>query len=135
MMRLRRLLAWLRAGPLPLGTRKRNRTIKSETITPDGERITPDGERVVLFEDTWSEHILAHTGHPELALHLEAVLAAISAPDLREPDERAHRERFFKANVGPSEWLMVVVDFEREPARIITALGYGHGRAPRGWTT
>jgi hypothetical protein len=66
---------------------------------------------------------------------LEAVLAAISAPDLRERDEQAHRGRFFKANVGPSEWLMVVADFEREPARIITALGYGHGRAPRGWTT
>jgi len=27
----------------------------------------------------------------------------------------------------------VVVSFEQEPARIVTALGYGHGRAPAGW--
>jgi hypothetical protein len=35
---------------------------------------------------------------------------------------------------GPSSWLMVVVDYEREPARIVTALGYRHGRDPGGWT-
>jgi hypothetical protein len=28
---------------------------------------------------------------------------------------------------------MVVVDFEQQPARVVTALGYGHGRAPTGW--
>jgi hypothetical protein len=97
------------------------------------ETATPDGVRVVLFEDTWSQHILARGGHPELAPHLDAILASVAAPDHRESDDRARRERFFKENVGPSRWLMVIVDFEQEPARIVTALGYGHGRSPRGW--
>jgi hypothetical protein len=70
---------------------------------------------------------------PELEPHVDAVLATIASPDHREPDTRRHRERFFKENVGPSRWLMVVVDFEQEPARIVTALGYGHGRSPQGW--
>lgn len=97
------------------------------------ETTTSDGVRVVLFEDTWSGHIVASGGHPELANHLDAVLAAVASPDQREPDEQAHRERFFKDNAGPSRWLMVVLDFGAEPARIVTALGYGHGRSPRGW--
>jgi len=99
-----------------------------------GEATTPDGIRVVIFVDTWRDHILdPHAGHAELAPHLDAVLAAIAAPDHREPDERPHRERFFKRDAGPSRWLMVVVDFEQEPARVVTALGYGHGRSPAGW--
>jgi hypothetical protein len=90
--------------------------------------------RVVLFEDTWLRHVLdPHSGHAELEPHLEAVLEAIASPDHREPDAWPHRERFFKKDVGPSQWLMVVVDFEQEPARIVTALGYGHGRSPAGW--
>lgn len=97
------------------------------------ETRTPDGTRVVLFADTWSEHILAPTGHTELISHLDAVLSVVSSPDAREPDPQPRRERFFKENVGPSRWLMVVVSFEQEPARIVTALGYGHGRSPRGW--
>lgn len=98
------------------------------------EATMPDGVRVVLYEDTWREHILdPREGHAELAAHLDAVLATISVPDHREPDPREARERFYKQDVGPSRWLMVVVSFEQEPARIITALGYGHGRSPIGW--
>jgi hypothetical protein len=33
----------------------------------------------------------------------------------REPSPRPARERFFKQGVGPSKWLMVVVDSEKEP--------------------
>jgi hypothetical protein len=29
---------------------------------------------------------------------------------------------------------MVVVDSAEEPARVVTAFGYGHGRSPNGWT-
>lgn len=98
------------------------------------EASTPDGVRVVLYEDTWHEHVLdSQTGHPELACHLDAVLGAISAPDHREPDARDGRERFFLRDAGPSRWLLVVVSFEQEPARIVTALGYAHGRSPTGW--
>ena len=98
------------------------------------ETTTPEGVRVVLFTDTWHEHILnPREGHGELGAHLDAVLAAVAGPDHREPDPFERRERFYKRSVGPSRWLMVVVSFEQEPARIVTALGYGHGRAPAGW--
>jgi integrase len=99
-----------------------------------GEATTADGILVVVFANTWRDHILdPDAGHAELAPHLDAVLSAIAAPDHREPDERPHRERFFKRDAGPSRWLMVVVDFEEQPARVVTALGYGHGRSPAGW--
>ena len=98
------------------------------------EATTPDGVRVVVFEDTWHDHILdPEVGHAEMAPYLDAVLAVIATPDHREHDDRGGRERFYKRDVGPSRWLMVVVSFERESARIITALGYGHGRSPAGW--
>jgi hypothetical protein len=98
------------------------------------ESTTPDGVRVVLFEDTWLRHILdPRDGHDELEHHLPDVMDALGSPDHRESDGWPHRERFFKRNVGPSSWLMVVVDSEREPARIVTALGYRHGRSPDGW--
>jgi hypothetical protein len=100
------------------------------------EARTPEGTRVVLFEDTWLRHILLpKEGHPELEPHLAAVLAVLPDPDHREPDPRPSRERFFKQDVGPSKWLMVVVDSAQEPTRIVTALGYGHGESPSGWTT
>ena len=99
------------------------------------ETATPEGLRVVLFEDTWRLHILnPHSGHAELEPHLGALLGAISSPDHREADSWPDRERFFKREAGPSRWLMVVVDSEQEPARIVTALGYRHGRSPDGWT-
>jgi hypothetical protein len=98
------------------------------------EATTPDGIRVVVFEDTWRHHILdPRVGHAEMAPYLDALLAVIATPDHREPDERRGRERFYKQGAGPSRWLMVVVSFEQEPARVITALGYGHGRSPAGW--
>lgn len=100
------------------------------------EARTPEGTRVVLFEDTWFRHILLpREGHPELEPHLAAVLAVLPDPDHREPDPRPSRERFFKQDVGPSKWLMVVVDSAQEPPRIVTAIGYGHGESPSGWTT
>jgi hypothetical protein len=97
------------------------------------ETTTSYGMRVVLFEDTWLLHILTpQNGHPELAPHLPVVLATVTQPDHREPDLRLSRERFFKQHVGPSQWLMVVVDFEGEPPRIVTALGYR--QSPSEWT-
>jgi hypothetical protein len=53
------------------------------------ETTTPDATRVVLFTDTWHEHILdPREGHGELAAHLDAVLATVSTPDHREPGTR-----------------------------------------------
>jgi hypothetical protein len=99
------------------------------------EAVSPDGARVVLFEDTWLRHILnPHQGHAELEPHLKAVLEAIESPDHREQESWPGRERFFKRDVGPSRWLMVVVDSAEEPVRIVTAFGYQHGRSPDRWT-
>lgn len=98
------------------------------------EAVSPDGARVVLFEDTWLRHILnPHSGHAELEPYLTAVLEAIESPDHRERESWPRRERFFKRDVGPSHRLMVVVDSAEEPARIVTAFGYRHGRSPDGW--
>jgi len=96
------------------------------------ETTTPDGARVVLFEDTWTQHILP--AHGELQPHLRDILDTVASPDHRENDPWPDRERFFKQNAGPSLWLMVVVSSETIPARIVTALGYQHGRSPKGWT-
>lgn len=52
-------------------------------------------------------------GHAEMAPHLDAVLTAIAEPDHRESDDHPHRERFYKRDAGPSQWLMVVVGFEK----------------------
>jgi hypothetical protein len=99
------------------------------------ETRTPDGVLVVLFEDTWLLHILnPHVGHAELEPHLKGVLDTIESPDFREAERWPDRERFFKRETGPTGWLMVVVDSAEEPARIVTAFGYGHGRSPDGWT-
>ncbi|MBV9537005.1 MAG: hypothetical protein JO321_16530 [Solirubrobacterales bacterium] len=77
-----------------------------------GEVTIPDGVRVILLGDTWSQHILATKRHPDLAPHLDSVLATVESPDHREPDDRPQRERFYKQDVGPGRWLMVIVDFE-----------------------
>jgi hypothetical protein len=96
------------------------------------QTATPDGVPVVLYADTWYTHILV--AHTEIGPHLDAVLAAVSMPEHREPDRQARREQFYKRHVGPSRWFVAVVSFEQEPARIVTAYGYGHGQAPEGWT-
>jgi hypothetical protein len=96
------------------------------------ETVTPEGVQVVLFEDTWLLHILdPESGHPELHPYLTAVLATITQPDVREPDTRPSRKRFFSRYAGPSQWLVVVVDFEGEPPRIVTALGYRQSPSER----
>jgi hypothetical protein len=100
------------------------------------ETKTPEGVRVVLFEDTWCEHITeSGEGHPEIEPYLEGVVTSVSNPDYREPDVRPSRERFYKHAAGPGSWLFVVVSFEREPARIVTAFAIGDERTPGQETT
>lgn len=95
------------------------------------ETTTPEGTRVVLYEDTWHLHILDR--HDEMKPYLGAVLAAVCIPDRREPDPQHYREQFYRRRQGPSRWLVAVVSFEQEPARIVTA--FGRGQSPSGWTT
>jgi hypothetical protein len=75
----------------------------------------PDGRSVALLARIWEDKITKD--HPELRAHLEQVLATVA-----EPDPRARRRRYYRRRVGPSRWLLVVVSFEQQPGRIITAV-------------
>lgn len=88
----------------------------------------PDGRRVVLTEGAWS-HIRRR--HPEMDSTAAAILACVERPDHREDDPWPGREDFWRRGLGPSRWLFAVVDFEQEPARIVTA--YGRRDDPPGW--
>jgi hypothetical protein len=84
------------------------------------ELRNPDGRSVVLLERIWEDKITRD--HPELRAHLEHVLATVTEPDHAEPDPRVGRRRYYRRRVGPSRWLLVVVSFEQQPGRIITAV-------------
>ena len=89
----------------------------------------PDGRQVVLLSELWTEKVLV--SHPELAGCLDSVIATVAEPSHTEPDPFPKRTRFYKRDVGPSRWLMVVVSFEQEPARIITAVA--NRKDPKQW--
>ena len=91
--------------------------------------VDPDGREVVLLARIWSRKIALD--HPELADHRNAVIETVERPDHIEPDDLPGRTRFYRRNVGPSRWLMVVVSYEQEPARIITALA--NRKDPKQW--
>jgi hypothetical protein len=67
-----------------------------------------------------------------MAAHRDAVFATVTQPQHRRPDSRTSRERYWRRGLGPSRWLLVVVDFSSQPARIVTA--YGNRKDPPGWT-
>jgi len=82
--------------------------------------VDAGGREVVLLARAWTEKITLD--HPEIADHLDEVLETVTRPDHVEPDVLPGRTRFYRRNVGPSRWLLVVVSYEQEPAGIITAL-------------
>jgi hypothetical protein len=88
----------------------------------------PTGRAVVLDAAGW-RHI--RENHPEMADHRAAVLATVRRPDHRRPDPRPGRERYYRRGIGPSRWCLVVVDFTRQPARVVTA--FATRRDPEGW--
>lgn len=93
-----------------------------------GEARDPDGVRVVVQSRLWHEKVLRD--HPELGLHLGDVLRAISEPDHVAPDPIFDgRHRHYVRNAGPSRWLLVVLSYEQEPARLITA--FANRKDPR----
>lgn len=94
-----------------------------------GEVSDPGGSPVVLLARIWEEKIVVD--HPETRDLLDQVLEAISTPDHVEVDPQANRRRYYRRGVGPSKWLMVVVSFEQEPGRIITALALR--KDPKRW--
>lgn len=95
------------------------------------ETRDPDGLRVVVPAALWQEKILRD--HPELAPHLADVLRAIAEPDRVLPDPvYERRRRYHLRGAGPSRWLLVVVSYEQEPARLISA--FGNRKDPRSWS-
>jgi hypothetical protein len=95
------------------------------------ETTDPSGRRVVLTLAVWQGKLLRD--HPELAPHLSDVLRAVGSPDHVAADPVfGDRQRFYLHGAGPSRWLLVVVSYEQEPARIISA--FGNRKDPRSWS-
>lgn len=88
----------------------------------------PDGREVVLDEEGWN-HMLED--HGEMDAHRGAVMATVARLDDVQSDLRPGRERFYRQGFGPTRWLFVGVDFNKSPARIVTA--YGLSVEPPGW--
>ena len=97
-----------------------------------GSSTDPNGVDVILFRRTWSGKILRD--HPEMRPFAAAVLRAVAFPDhtIQDPVFE-QRMRFYLQHAGPSRWLLVVVSYEQEPARIISA--FGSRKDPQQWST
>lgn len=96
-----------------------------------GEARDPAGARVVVPGELWRDKILRD--HPELASHLADVLRAIAEPDeIFNDPVYARRRRHYLRGAGPSRWLLVVLSYEQEPARVISA--FGIRKDPRSWS-
>ena len=80
--------------------------------------LDPSGRRVELDEERW-QHIVQQ--HPRMARYVRSVMAAIRDPDRILPGDEPGEEFFYLEGEGPSRWLKVVVHFEEEEGRIITA--------------
>jgi hypothetical protein len=78
----------------------------------------PLGRPVTLTAGRW-EHIVR--GHPELSDLREAVLETVRHPSrhLREP--RPAEDWYYRAGMGPSRWLKVVVTYSQGRGLIVTA--------------
>jgi len=75
-----------------------------------------------LYPDFQSDRRPLTRNHPEMAAHLDAVLATVHRPDHVAEDARDDRLRYYRRHLGPSRWLLAVVSYEQQPARLITAL-------------
>lgn len=96
-----------------------------------GEARDATGARVVLPARVWNDKLLRD--HPELEAHQADVLRAVSEPDHVAADPvYEDRRRHYLKDAGPSRWLLVVVSYEQEPARIISA--FGNRKDPPSWS-
>jgi hypothetical protein len=88
-----------------------------------------EGREVVLLARIWTGKILRD--HLEMAGHLTAVVQTVRDPQHIEPDAIPGRERLYRQGAGPSRWLLMVVSFEQQPGRVITALA--NRKDPKLW--
>ena len=95
------------------------------------ETTDPDGGRVVLLRRVWEGKVLRD--HAELHAYLDDVLRTVTEPDHVAGDPSSFdRTRYYSRDVGPSRWLLVVVSYEQQPARIISA--FGTRKDPVSWS-
>jgi hypothetical protein len=77
--------------------------------------------RIVVF-DLRSRRHLERRSRYVLLDQIEAIIGAVRRPDHHELDLWPERERFYRQHLDGQRWLRVVVDFDDEPARIVTAI-------------
>jgi hypothetical protein len=95
-----------------------------------GETTDLNGMRVVLLRRVWQEKVVVD--HPEMASFVDDVLETVSDPDHIEPDPIFRdRIRYYARDLGPSEWLLVVVSYEQAQARIVSA--FANRKDPPRW--
>lgn len=78
----------------------------------------PQGRQVDLTDTQWA-HILQ--GRGAAAPSQEEVLQAIRDPHDVLPGRKSNELWYYKADIGPSRWLRVVVAFQGERGFIVTA--------------
>jgi hypothetical protein len=83
--------------------------------------LDPDGRSVFLSASRWEHIVDRGSGHPEMTGLETEILAAVRAPDRRRPGHEPNERWFYRAGVGPSQWIKVVVIYEEECGSIVTA--------------
>jgi hypothetical protein len=68
---------------------------------------------------------------PDLMDEADLILGTVAHPDHRANDPIPGREHFYRRDLNPRRWLRVVLDFNDEPAWVVTALVQQN--PPRGW--
>jgi hypothetical protein len=93
-------------------------------VAGEAPQATDPNGRVVVFDERTVGHFQRR--RPQMLRHLDAILDAISRPDLREEDVAPGRERFYRRDLEPGRWLRVVVDFNESPGFVVTAFVQHH---------
>jgi hypothetical protein len=83
--------------------------------------LDPAGRPVVLESSRWAHIIDRSSGHPEMATLETEILEAVRAPDRFRVGHEPNEGWFYRADVGPSQWIKVVVIYEKDCGSIITA--------------
>ena len=89
----------------------------------------PEGHLVQMDSVAWNHVVVEHA---EMSEYLAETMAAIKAPEHREPDSRAGRERYFRRG-GPLRWIRVVTVFVGEQDRVVTAFPQSNDPLEVGW--
>lgn len=84
-----------------------------------------DGQQIVLTVSGLGHITLEH---PEMAGYRWAILETARNPEIALDDPRPGRRRHYRRQDAPSRWLRVIVDFNQEPAEIVTA--HAHRKEP-----